>query len=371
MRVLVVTTVHTPLDARIHHRQIRAMCAAGFGVTYVAPWRETGTDPADAMEGVVAVDVPRALGRARLRALRAANTLVRRLGPQHDLVLLHDADLLAVAAWQHRRLPPIVWDVHEDTAAALVSRPWVPSAVRVPVAWAIRRTESWAERRLHLVLAERGYAARFKRPHPVILNVPYVPATTAALGSDRVVYLGRVARSRGAADLITLGQRVRPQVTVELIGQADDDVRPAIEAAHARGDIVWHGFVPNERALGLLEGAAAGLSLLGDEPNYRVSMPTKVLEYLAYGVPVITTPLPQAVAVVEGHDAGIVVGFGDIDAAEAAVRALVADPVRQRHLGQRGRRVVEERYSWDVEGERFVALLRGWAAREEMTSRWT
>jgi len=37
-------------------------------------------------------------------------------------------------------------------------------------------------------------------------------------------------------------------------------------------------------------------------------MPTKVAEYMAHGVPVVTTPLPLAVELVSAADGGFVVG---------------------------------------------------------------
>ena len=37
MRVVVCTIVHHPADARIYHRQIRALLDAGHEVRYIAP----------------------------------------------------------------------------------------------------------------------------------------------------------------------------------------------------------------------------------------------------------------------------------------------------------------------------------------------
>ena len=42
MRVLICTVVHHPADARIYHRQIRALLEAGHQVTYIAPFGEPG-----------------------------------------------------------------------------------------------------------------------------------------------------------------------------------------------------------------------------------------------------------------------------------------------------------------------------------------
>ena len=60
------------------------------------------------------------------------------------------------------------------------------------------------------------------------------------------------------------------------------------------GDLRWLGFLRSEEALARVSGSLAGLSLLNDLPNYRVSLPTKIVEYCVLGVPVITTPLPLA-----------------------------------------------------------------------------
>ncbi|MFO7959616.1 MAG: methylmalonyl-CoA mutase family protein [Nitriliruptoraceae bacterium] len=117
--MLVVTVVHTPLDARIHHRQIRAMRLAGWSVTFAAPFTATGTDPAAVVPGTVTRDLPRASGRRRVAGLRAARRLLAEEAADHDLVLLHDPELLlAVRGLADRH--PVVLDVHEDLAATML-----------------------------------------------------------------------------------------------------------------------------------------------------------------------------------------------------------------------------------------------------------
>ena len=86
-RLLVVTVVHRPDDARILHRQIAFLRDAGFRITYAAPWRATGVTPPD---WLATRDLPRASGRERLAALLAARDLLRAEADAHDLVLLHD-----------------------------------------------------------------------------------------------------------------------------------------------------------------------------------------------------------------------------------------------------------------------------------------
>jgi glycosyltransferase involved in cell wall biosynthesis len=111
--------------------------------------------------------------------------------------------------------------------------------------------------------------------------------------------------------MVELARLLQPHgITVELVGPADAQARAVIEPAQASGLVRWHGFVPNDEAMLITDGALAGLSLLHDDPNFRPAMPTKVAEYMARAVPVITTPLPLAAGLVERHQCGFVVPFG-------------------------------------------------------------
>src|SRR5260370_2153060 len=121
MRVLVCTVVHNPADARILHRQIRALLDAGHDVTYIAPFRHCRVTPWPAL---TVADVPRATARRRFRALLAARRALARHAAHADLLVIHDPELLFVVPTLRR--PPTAWDVHEDTATAIAVKGWVP-----------------------------------------------------------------------------------------------------------------------------------------------------------------------------------------------------------------------------------------------------
>ena len=93
MHVVVCTVVHHPADARIFYREVQALLDAGHDVTYIAPHGEAviprgddlpSTRPRDENQGqsqgdservrgtLRLVTIPRASGRRRVGALRAA-----------------------------------------------------------------------------------------------------------------------------------------------------------------------------------------------------------------------------------------------------------------------------------------------------------
>lgn len=365
MRVLVVTIVHTPLDARIYHRQIRALITAGHHVTFVAPVTGFGINPETftATKRLTVVDVTRAAGRKRLRALRHARRLIAHHAPGHDVILIHDPELLFVATRRTVANTPVVYDVHEHAAAALTERTYLPVAARKLAGRLVDRAERRAEKRHSIILAEPGYQARFSNRHAVVENLPWAAMhPPPAASTNQVVYLGRIAALRGAHELVSLAKRLNEAggPTLHLIGPVDRDVADVIATAVNDGHLVSHGPLANDVALRQIAGAYAGLSLLHDTENYRVSRPTKLLEYFAWRIPIITTPLPQAVKLVERAQSGTVVAYGaeGVDAAFDTIMRYVNEPASAVNDGDTGYKWVTAHGTFDRQADTFVNVLK-------------
>src|SRR5690606_15954446 len=101
----------------------------------------------------------------------------------------------------------------------------------------------------------------------------------------------------------------------------------------------------------------AGLSLLHDQPNYAVSEPTKVMEYMAHGVPVVSTPNAAAKALVERSGCGVVVPFGDVQAAADAVTRLATDRAWREELGASGYRYASQHLNWQRDAQEFASYI--------------
>lgn len=353
LNVLVVTCAHRGNDARITQRQIRALLDAGHRVTYVAP----APTPLE-HERFRHLEIPRAVGRRRLGAWRAVRRAA--LSQAADVMIVHDIEVLPLLAWHPCNAR--IWDVHEDFAAAASDRAWIHDRLKPVMRSLVRFVERAARSRYAFILAENLYQERLGS-WPVVPNTTAVPETAAPYDPDepRAVYVGRISRSRGVEEMMALGRRLHGRVLVELIGAADADCTADLEQAHERGDVVWHGFLPNDRALHRVEGALIGLSLLRDEANFRHSMPTKLIEYLARGVPVLSTPLPVAAELAAKVD-GDVVPFGDTEAAAERVLGMLDDPGRRSELGRRGHAYVEANLNWRKDGPAFVELVENAAA---------
>ncbi|MFI9554014.1 glycosyltransferase [Nonomuraea endophytica] len=293
------------------HRQIRALLDADHDITYVAPFTYFNVTPP---LPITAIDVPRGAGHGRARAA------LRRGVRGADLLLVHDADLLRALPYRH---PPVVWDVREPADARRAAR---------------------AERRHHVISPS------------VVPEATLVSPAPPPPGDTRVVHLGRLTAERGAAELISLAERLVPHgIRLDLIGQADREARVLLRDAQRVGLLDWYGHVPNRHALRMVEGALAGISLA---PADVTGVPTKVLDYMGRGLPVITTP--QSGTLVQTARCGLVVPF-DVDSVRHAVLDLKEDPDRRANMGARGHTYARLHHHWPDHAPAFVARMESLA----------
>jgi glycosyltransferase involved in cell wall biosynthesis len=107
-----------------------------------------------------------------------------------------------------------------------------------------------------------------------------------------------------------------------------------------------------------VEESMVGLALLHDLPNYRHSMPTKILEYMASGAAVVATPLPLSRQVI-GDDGVVLDGFTDIARAAAdAVIRLCDDDARRTRLTHAAFECVSAHYNWNLAQASFVDAIK-------------
>jgi glycosyltransferase involved in cell wall biosynthesis len=88
--------------------------------------------------------------------------------------------------------------------------------------------------------------------------------------------------------------------------------------------------------------AVSGVCVLSSKAE---GFSNSILEYMAASRPVVVTDVGGAREAVEEGETGFVVAPGDDGAMGERIALLLSDPERARRMGERGRRVVEERFS--------------------------
>ena len=178
-------------------------------------------------------------------------------------------------------------------------------------------------------------------------------------GPLRVVYAGTVGMAQGLETLVEAAALAGPErVRVTIAG--DGAELPAVRRRAAALDHVRViGSVPAVAVAGLYAEADAAAVLLRDLPIFRGAVPSKTLEALAAGRPVLLSGEGEAAELVSAPGAGLVVPPGDPAALAAAIERMAEMSGGElAEMGARGR-AVAERYDRYLIVDRWMELLRG------------
>lgn len=127
--------------------------------------------------------------------------------------------------------------------------------------------------------------------------------------------------------------------------------------AHQLGvadQITVTGALDPQTATGLLASARVGIAPYPKHENFYFC-PLKIIDYLAAGLPIVSTDQGDITALV--GRAGIVVPGGENQAIKAAVARLLGDAELRNQLGQAGRRQALNNHTWGHVAARTHELL--------------
>ena len=227
--------------------------------------------------------------------------------------------------------------------------------------------ERLAARRLDaIVAATPAIADRFRRYGARVVLVrnsvkldEFAGAAMERETKRQAVDVGRVSFDRGLIEMVEACQAVGLPLAVA--GTIAAREQAWLERHGAA--VEWLGKLDRAGIAALLSESSVGLSLLHPEPNYLHALPTKLFEYMAAGLPVVTSDLPASKAIVEQAGCGIAVGHGDARALRAALAMLSADARAARAMGLRGRAAVARQYNWARDSAALIALYDDFSSR--------
>ncbi len=157
----------------------------------------------------------------------------------------------------------------------------------------------------------------------------------------RFLFMGRIGQRKGVFDLIEAARHVNfGPARLHLYGDGEVDAARALVASYGlSGCVHVHGWVSGQEKEDVFRSCHV-LVL----PSYNEGLPVSVLEAMAYGMPVIATPVGGVPdAVVDGSN-GIMVRPGDIHGLARAINRLAGDPFLREAMGRVGYERARQRF---------------------------
>lgn len=221
-------------------------------------------------------------------------------------------------------------------------------AVSGPVQrWYIRYILNLATRMLVLAKGWQEFFSRlYTRGEPIIVYNPMrcldLPIAQKP-DSHIVLKLGRLGQRKGTYDLlraIPIVTQSHPKAQFWLGGDGEvEKVRQSLSSAPWGKNVRLLGWVRGEAKDEALSRAAVFVL-----PSYSEGLPMAILEAMAYGLPVVSTPVGGIPMAVLDGETGFLVQPGDVEAIAQRIILLLNDPELRNRMGGNAQRHIREKF---------------------------
>ncbi len=365
--ILYISSVHFQYDSRIVYR-ICTSLAKKYQVTLLIPEAD-----ASVSADFQTISIP--FFRKLWQRLLFVHPLIlwKSLFVKADIICFPDPELIPLAFIFKFLGKKIIFDVHENTHKQLKTKSFNNASIFQN---AFKWFDFQARKYIHLILAETAYLQEYNNlahPSEVILNYPslrffekinHLTATAAAPTEypNHLFYIGQISYARCIdvkinATAILLQDF--PDFKIDLFGNSEFDLfdLDSLNAIPAyfkvKTQLHFYGKTDPKIAFQYAKNAFAGIALLKPTADFMDSYPTKLFEYMALGLPVITSNFPLYKAVVEMHNCGICINPTDTQALVNAIKHLLNNPEEANRLGANGKKAIQEHYNWESQEERL------------------
>lgn len=373
MKVAHLTSAHPRYDTRIFFKQCGSLAAHGYDVTLVVADGKGD----DHQQGVRICDVGSSNGRLN-RMLKTTRLILRKaVSLDSDVYHLHDPELLPVGLKLKRLGKAVIFDSHEDLPAQILTKPYLG-----PVSLSLlSKAAAIYERRIcrqfdGVVGATPHIRDKFLAINPRTIDVNNFPilgelesAIPWRAKHPEVCYVGNISAVRGIRALVQANSYTRSGARMNLVGHfAEPAIEREVKTYQGWERVNQLGHLDRAGVRDVLSRSMAGLVTLLPIPSYLDSLPVKMFEYMAAGIPVIGSNFRQWRDIIEKGNCGVCVDPCDPRAIAEAIDQLVMNPELARRMGENGRRLVVEQYNWKTEAIKLFGLY-SLIAREKFQAR--
>lgn len=373
MKICIISNAHPSNDVRLYYKL--AISLAKLHQVWLITATGLPNNAENPYQIVVEPDAPRpALKHIQQEALRI----------KPDLVICVEPLTLLVARVLKRKLKcHVIFDVHEFYADAFAER--YPFFLRPVAKLAYLAGLKYLQRiadgvfSVNQAILNQLLGTDKARRGTVLPNYPvknvwdYACDTPGALAqicemNFDLIYAGGLTAQRGIFKIMkvaTLLKHEFPELKILILGKF---FNPKVEAEFNRSIndynlntvIYYQQWIPAEKIGLLLKRCRYGLWLFNPRSRrFRLSIPLKVLEYLAAGLPVITIKTPQMKALIEYNKLGVLTSYHARSIAATITKMLRLDKAEYQDMSKRCLDVSATRFNWEaLEPQIFAAIDR-------------
>ena len=368
MRIVHMTSVHPWDDNRIFNKMCRTLARQGIEVHLVAAMDDDYEGKI--IDGVMLHAVRKPANRRERFLKTTPAVLAKARLIKGDLYHFHDPEILPyITGFRSQIHKPVIYDVHEDYSAAILSKGWLPPLSRPFVSRVAGILEKKFVMKVDGVVAAWPKILDTFKHHPEKVLINNYPYADELRNSDIVaphdrqrgcfVYVGVLSPIRGVLEMIKAVALGGGKFKLILGGNwTSEDYRKKCQAEPGWQYCEYKGYIDRNEMRKLYAHAQAGLIAFFPEPNHIYSMPNKIFEYMSAGLPMIASDLPIQKSIVEDVGCGLIADARSPEEIYKKMCWLFDHPDSAEKMGKAGQKAVKEKYNWEQEVQKLIAFYK-------------
>ena len=368
IKVCHLTSVHPRYDSRIFWKECRSLSSHGFKV-YLVVADNRGDE---INEGIEIYDAGKRGGR--LYRIFYTTWKVFRRGKKLDAEIyhFHDPELLFIGIVLKILGKKVIYDIHEDYILQFKNKNYLKSSFLKNILSLLYSGLCRIILRFfdYLIVPTPTIRQRYEKYNKRITDIKNYPDLAQfkeiknnSFGNNELCYIGGISESRGLLDIINALETL--PVKLHIAGPCNDILffeKMKILPGWKR--VQFHGYVDRNGIKKILERSQLGYVVLHPLPNYIDALPIKLFEYMAAGVPVVSSDFPVYKKIVDDANCGICIKPGFFEDIRAVTAELITKPKYLKQLGLNGRETVFKKYFWEKEGEKLSQIYLNFFKQE-------
>jgi len=176
--------------------------------------------------------------------------------------------------------------------------------------------------------------------------------------SSVILTLSRIDNKKGleyAIESMTKIHTKFPTAKLMIVGDGEyrSELEKLVEKNMLSATVEFPGLIPNSEVPAYLRNA--DLFLL---PSLYEGLPLTLLEAMACGLPIISTPVSIAPEIIATWKNGYIIPFKSPDAISESVIDLLSNPDKRRQCSENSYRAAKETLSWEKVGKHYAELYQ-------------
>ena len=358
MKVCHITTVHKANDVRIFHKQCRSLQKHGFFVNLIAPNVKN-----QELEGVKIIGLKPIKENRFYRIFQLSKTAYQlAIETDADIYHFHDPELLRIGLKLRKKGKKVIYDAHEDLPRQILTKHWINPILRKITAFLIEKYENFAASKMSAVVGATAHISnRFSNVNALSININNYPIISEFENSlifnenNYIVYSGGISKERGIVEIINAIEDT--QIQLLLAGKfLDPKLENELHLLKGWENVSYLGFLSRSEISNLYQKASIGMVTLHPTLNYKDSLPVKMFEYMAAGVPIIASNFSIWKEIIDEHKCGITVNPKDSNDIKKSIQYLINNPNEAKEMGENGKKAIANVFNWKIEEQKLIEL---------------